>query len=295
MTKKRVQKGILGFMAPGLVVMATFFLVPIAMTIFYSFTNLSLTGAAATNLEFIGLGNYTKLFKDPTVASSIRKTIVYTVFSVVGQNILGFLIAHLMQEKNSTFRRILGPIFLSGWVMPEVVGALCAYSFFTDKGTLNVLLQAIGLNKVPWLFKYPMFSVTVANIWRGTAYSMMVYQAALDNVSGDVKEAAKIDGATRLQTVLRVIVPIIKNTIMTNVMLTTLMTMGGFGLIWMMTAGGPGISTQTLPVLMYLKAFKNYELGYGTAISMILLLFASIFGFIYAKVEGREMEGGNER
>lgn len=116
----------------------------------------------------------------------------------------------------------------------------------------------------------------------------MVYQAALDNVSGDVKEAAQIDGAGKLQTILYVVVPLIKNTIMTNAMLTTLMTLGAFGFIWIITAGGPGDATQTLPILMYQKAFKNYELGYGTAISMILLLVSAIFGLIYTKMNGKE-------
>lgn len=288
MTGNKNKKLIIAFMCPALAVMIFFFALPVAMTIFYSFTNLSLTGSKAANLEFTGLQNYVRLFKDTAVKGALVRTLIFTVSSVIGQNILGFTIAYLMQKKNSLFRKITGPVFLAAWVMPEVVSAVCVYSFFTDKGTLNAILAVIGIKKISWLYKMPMFAIIVGNIWRGTAYSMMVYQAALDNVSGDVKEAAQIDGAGKLQTILYVVVPLVKNTIMTNAMLTTLMTLGAFGFIWIITAGGPGDATQTLPILMYQKAFKNYELGYGTAISMILLLVSAIFGLIYTKMNGKE-------
>ena len=120
--KKNRDRGLLfAFMAPGLFVMACFFLVPIAMTIFYSFTNLSLTGSEAASLRFTGLENYFKILRDSAVLDSVKKTLQYTVFSVLGQNILGFMIAYLMQGKNQIFRKIVGPVFLAAWVMPEVV------------------------------------------------------------------------------------------------------------------------------------------------------------------------------
>lgn len=285
---KKTKRLMISFMVPGLAVLIFFFAVPIAMTIFYSITNLSLSGSKAANLEVVGLANYIKIFHDKEVLSSIARTLFFTICCVLGQNALGFFIAYLMQEKSMLFRRIVGPIILSAWVMPEVVCSVCAFSVFTDKGTLNAILQVFGVKNIAWLYAFPMFSIIMANIWRGTAYSMMVYQAALDNVSGDVKEAAKIDGAGRIQSITQVIIPIIKDTIMTNSMLTTLMTLGSFGLIWIMTAGGPGNKTQTLPVLMYVKAFKNGDLGYGTAISMILLLISAVFGLIYTRSEGKQ-------
>lgn len=288
MSDKKSKSITFTFMAPGLAVIILFFAIPIAMTIFYSFTNLSLTGSNAANTQFTGLANYKKLIQDPAVIASTLRTLLFTICCVVGQNILGFIIAYLMQEKNRLFRKIIGPIILSAWVMPEVVGAVCAYSVFTDKGTINTILQTVGLEKISWLYSLPMLTIIIANVWRGTAYSMMVYQAGLDAVPGEVKEAAKIDGAGRLQNVIHVVIPIIKDTIMTNTMLTTLMTLGCFGFIWILTAGGPGDKTQTLPILMYIKAFKNYDLGYGTAISMILLLVSAVFGLIYTKQAGKE-------
>lgn len=271
---------------PALLLMVVFFVWPIILTIYYSFTNLALTGSAATNLEFVGLTNYKRMLMDSSVKISIVTTLVFLVGSVVGQSILGFVIALLMKGKNKIFRRIVGPIILAGWVMPEMVAAICAYTFFTDKGTLNALIAFVGIGRITWLFSHPLMTVILANIWHGTAFSMMVYQSALDNVPGDIEESSKIDGAGKLQNVFYIVIPVIKETIMTNTMLITLSTLGTFGMVYAMT----GTTVQTLPIFMYLRAFKNYELGYGTAISMIILAIGVLFGILYVLVQGKKTE-----
>ncbi len=224
------------------------------------------------------------MLSDSAVKTSVVTTIIFLIGSVAGQTILGFVIAYLMREKNRIFRRIVGAVVLAAWVMPETVAAICAYTFFTDKGTLNLLLTSGGLPMVSWLFRYPLLSVVLANIWHGTAFSMMVYQSALDNVSGEVAESAMIDGANRLQNLFYITIPIIKDTIMTNTMLITLSTLGTFGMVYTMTS----TTVQTLPVFMYIRAFKNYELGYGTAISMLILLIGVIFSIFYVKIQNKD-------
>ncbi|MFA9462668.1 MAG: carbohydrate ABC transporter permease [Velocimicrobium sp.] len=274
------------YLLPAIILIAVLFLWPIIMTVYYSLTNLALTGSAAANLQFIGLDNYKKLLTDAEVGISIKNTIIFVIGSVIGQTFLGFTIAYLMQKKHKIFRSVIGSIVLVGWVMPEMVAAICAYSFLTDKGTLNAILITIGIQKISWLFKYPVACIVAANIWHGTAYSMMIYQAALDNVSDEVKESAKMDGASALQNVFHIVIPIIKNTIFTNTMMITLMTLGTFGMIYTMT----GTTVQTLPIFMYIRAFKNYQLGYGTAISMILLAIGVMFSLVYVKIQGKEVK-----
>lgn len=264
--------------------MLLFFVWPIVLTIYYSFTNLALTGSAASSHEFVALQNYKRMLSDSAVKTSIVTTIIFLIGSVVGQTVLGFVIAYLMREKNKIFRRIVGAVVLAAWVMPETVAAICAYTFFTDKGTFNLILTSGGLPMVSWLFRYPLLSVVLANIWHGTAFSMMVYQSALDNVSGEVAESAMIDGANKLQNLFYITIPIIKDTIMTNTMLITLSTLGTFGMVYTMTS----TTVQTLPVFMYIRAFKNYELGYGTAISMLILLIGVIFSIFYVKIQSKD-------
>lgn len=274
------------YLIPAVALMLVFFVWPIILTIYYSFTNLALTGSAASENTFVGLANYQRMFSDSAVQTSIVTTIIFLIGSVVGQTILGFAIAYLMKAKNKLFRRIMGAIVLAGWVMPETVAAICAYTFFTDKGTLNAILNFFGAESISWLFSYPLMAVILANIWHGTAFSMMVYQSALDNVPDDVMESAKMDGANKWQTLTRITIPIIKDTVMTNTMLITLSTLGTFGMVYTMT----GTTVQTLPIFMYIRAFKNYELGYGTAISMIALLIGVIFSIAYVKIQGKDME-----
>jgi multiple sugar transport system permease protein len=264
--------------------MLVFFITPVFLTFFYSFTNLALTGESARELKFVGFDNYIHMFKDPTVKISIWNTLVFLFGSaVIGQQLLGLFIALLMKRKNRPFRRVIGTIVLAGWVTPEIVCALCLYSFFGDEGTLNSIITSLGLPAVTWLYTVPMLTIILANIWHGTAFSMLVFQAALDDVPSEVEEAAVVDGASKWQVLIRIIIPYIKDSFMTNMMLITLQTLGVFGLIYAMTGGGPGTSTTTLPIFMYNQAFVNYQLGYGTAISLLLLLIGIVLSLFYTR------------
>lgn len=283
----RKSFGKLVYLLPAVLLMAVFFVWPIILTIYYSFTNLALTGSAVANQEFILFDNYKRMLSDSAVKVSVITTIIFVVGSVAGQTVLGFFIAFLMKAKNRVFRRVVGAIVLAGWVMPETVAAICAYTFFTDKGTLNSILAVIGIERISWLFNFPLISVIIANVWHGTAFSMMVYQSALDNVPEEVMESAKMDGCGKWRTLIYIILPIIKDTILTNTMLITLSTLGTFGMVYTMT----GTTVQTLPIFMYIRAFKNYELGYGTAISMLILLIGVVFSIAYIKIQGKNTEG----
>lgn len=282
--KKRKSYKWLYFLLPSIAIMLVFFIYPILLTFFYSFTNLALTGASAKELKFIGFDNYIRMFQDPTVKVSIWNTLIFLFGSaVIGQQVLGFIIALLMKHKKKMVRRVIGTIVLAGWVTPEIVCALCLYSFFGDEGTLNSILTFFGIPDVAWLYTVPMVTIILANIWHGTAFSMLVFQAALDDVPSEIEEAAVVDGASKRQILMRIIIPVIKDTITTNMMLVTLQTLGVFGLIYAMTGGGPGTSTTTLPIFMYNQAFVNYQLGYGTAISLLLLIIGIVLSLFYIR------------
>ena len=271
---------------PAVALLAIFFILPICMALYYSFTNLALSGAAAKNLEFVWFDNYAKMLKDKDMLKSIRATLVFLLGSVAGQTLLGFIFAYLMKGKNATFRRVTGSCILTGWVMPQVVAAICMYAFFynKDSGTLNRIIGLLGAEPVAWLYDHALLAVTIANIWHGAAYSMMVFQAALDNVPADTTESAMLDGASPWQTLIHITIPQIKGTVFSNTMLITLKTIGVFELIFTMTGGGPAGKTQTLPVYMYLQAFKSFQLGYGSAISVVLLVLGIMLSVLYTRV-----------
>jgi multiple sugar transport system permease protein len=269
---------------PALVLLLAFFIIPIVLTVYYSFTNMALTGAAAQNFQFIGLENYKRILSDPNTLVSIRNTFIFLIGSLVGQSVLGFLIAYFMKGKAKAFRSVVGPCILAGWVMPEIVVSLCCLAFFDVSGTFNKIIGTLHIPGVDFIYGHPMLTIIIANVWHGTAFSMLNFQSALDNVSGDIEEAARVDGANRIQTLVRIIVPCIKDTIATNTMLNTLSTLGVFGLIWALTGGGPGMSTTTLPIYMYNQGLKNFQLGQGTAVGMILLFVGAVCSIIYTRL-----------
>ncbi|WEV69805.1 sugar ABC transporter permease [Bifidobacterium sp. ESL0775] len=269
---------------PGLILMVAFMLGPILWAFYGSLTNVALTGPKATNPDFVGMKNYARLFTDHDFPKSIWLTIVFVVVSaIIAQNFLGLGLAILLQRSNRIIGRFVSAAVMTAWVVPELVSAFACYAFFSKNGTLNQILQMLGLHGVEWLYLMPMFSVILANIWRGTAFSMMNYQAAIGEVDSSLTEAAVVDGANGWQVFIHVTMPVIKQTVLTNLMLITLQTMASFTLIFVMTAGGPGTNSTTLPVLAYKEAFKFGDIGYGCAIAVVMLIIGGIFGVIYVR------------
>lgn len=229
-------------LVPAIVLLLAFMAGPIIYALYGSLTDRALTGPRAANPQFIGLDNYAALFSSPDFWMSLWLTVVFVLASaVIGQNLLGMLLAVLLRSAVKPLRSLVGGLVVLAWVLPEIVAAFALYAFFSKDGTLNVMLGWIGLEGTAWLYYLPMLSVILANIWRGTAFSMMVYNAALAEVPPDLTEAAEIDGANAWQRFIRVTLPFILRSISTNLLLTTLQTLGVFTLIWVMTGGGPGI------------------------------------------------------
>ena len=278
-------------LVPAVLLLAAFMLGPIVYSLYGSLTDRALTGPRAANPQFIGLGNYVELFGSAEFWNSLVLTVVFVLASaVIGQNVLGMLLAVLVRSSVKPLKSLVSGVVVLAWVLPEIVAAFAMYAFFAKDGTLNAVLGWFGLEHTAWLFAFPMLSVILANIWRGTAFSMMVYNAALSEVPPDLMEAATIDGATAWQRFTRVTVPVIRRSISTNLLLTTLQTLGVFTLIWVMTGGGPGSSSATLPVLAYQEAFKFAQVGYGTAIATVTLLIGAVFSIIYIRAIKPEVD-----
>src|SRR5699024_4632430 len=159
-----------------------------------------LTGAAASDMNFVGFDNFVKMFHDPSFKTSLITTIIFLISSaVIVQQVVGFLVAYLMKKKARPFRSAIGLLVLAGWITPEVVVAFVWFAFLSDDGTLNVLLGFTGIKPIAWLLDFPLVSVIFVNIWHGAAFCMLMYQAALDDIPEEVEEAAKIDGANAWQ------------------------------------------------------------------------------------------------
>jgi multiple sugar transport system permease protein len=269
-------------LAPAVVLIAVFLLGPILYCIYSAFTNMSLTGASGS--QFVGLDNFKTAFTSAEFGTSVYYTIVFTVVSaIIGQNVLGMILALLMRSGSALVRAIVSAIVIGAWVLPEVVAGYLWLAFFGTDGTLNHLLIGLGLAQQNILYTTPILAVSIANIWRGTAFSMLVYSAALSEVPKEIEEAAVVDGAGKWRTLISVTLPMVRRSIATNLMLITLQTLSVFGLIWTMTKGGPSNKSATLPVYAYQQAFQFSQLGYGTALALVLLVIGGIFSLIYLR------------
>ncbi len=272
-------------LAPAIALIGVFLAGPILWSFYGSFTNAALTGPNARNPEWIGLENYLTLFRDPLFPRSVLLTVVFVLVSaVIGQNLLGLGLALLMRQANRVVGAVVGTCVVAAWVLPEIVAAFVAYAFFFRDGTLNQLTGVLGLPGVDWLYETPMAAIILANIWRGTAFSMMVYQAALNDVPREITEAAEIDGAGGAKRLLFITLPMIRRSIATNLMLITLQTLAVFTLIYVMTAGGPTNRSTTLPILAYEEAFSYSDIGYGTAIAVMMLIIGAAFSLAYIRL-----------
>jgi multiple sugar transport system permease protein len=268
---------------PAVVLLVVFLAGPIGYCVYYAFTDMQLTGASGTH--FNGLHNFTRAVGDPDFANAVELTLLFVVGSaVIGQNTLGLALAVLMEKASKPVRTVTNSVVIAAWVLPEVVAGYLMYAFFYQQGSLNAILRALHLPQQNWLYTLPILAVCMANVWRGTAFSMLVFSAALGDVPRELVEAAEVDGANAWQRLWRVTLPVIRRSILTNLMLITLQTLSVFGLIYTMTHGGPGNKTETLPIFMYQQAFQNSLIGYGTAIALVLLVVGALFSVVYIRL-----------
>ena len=271
-------------LVPAVILMGIFLLGPIVWSLYGSLTDAALTGRAAADPQWVGLENYARLLSDPVFPQSVGLTVLFTLVSaVLAQTILGLGVAVIMTRASARLGAVVATVIVAAWILPELVAAFVAYAFFSQDGTLNQLLALLGLEGPNWLFGFPMIAVIIANIWRGTAFSMMIYQAALDDVPRDIIEAAMLDGANGAKRLLHVTLPMIRQTITTTLMLITLQTLSVFTLIWVMTAVGPGNASTTLPLYAFKEAFRFGNIGYGTAIATVMLVVGAIFAVVYIR------------
>jgi multiple sugar transport system permease protein len=268
-------------LAPGLVLMLVLFLGPVLYAFYIGFTNLALVGSRSRDYSFTGLDNVTRMLGDYVFVKSSWLTIIFVVGSaIVGQSVLGMLLAILLRNALIPIRAIVGSIVIVAWVLPEITVALIWYAFSQAGGTLSLLLGHPSSN---FLVLVPMLIVSLANLWRNVAFSMLVFSAGLRNLPSEVLEAAEVEGASAWRRYRLVILPLLKPTIVTNLLLVTILNLSEFTLIYAMTQGGPGVETTTLPIYVYQEAFVFHQLGYGTAISLVLVLIGAVFSLLFVR------------
>jgi multiple sugar transport system permease protein len=279
--RERFEWSSLVTLTPALALLGLLFVFPVLYATYLGFTNLALVGSRSRDYSFTGLENVTRMLGDYVFIKSSWLTLIFVVGSaIIGQSVLGMAIALLLRRAVVPVRLIVGSIVIVAWVLPEITVALVWYAFSQAGGTLSILL---GHQDANYLVLVPMLIVSIANLWRNVAFSMLVFSAGLRNLPTEVLEAAEVEGASAWRRYRLVILPLMRPTIVTNLLLVTILNLSEFTLIYAMTQGGPGIETMTLPLYVYQEAFVFHQLGYGTAISLVLVLIGAIFSLLFVR------------
>lgn len=273
-------RGAAAFVSPATVVILVFLAFPAVWTLYLGLTHFRLTGLAATP-EFAGLDNYRTALEDPRFWNSLRVTLLFVLGSaILGQAVLGFTLAWTLRDWRSPLRRLVEVLVIAAWIIPGSVVAFLWIAFLDGRsGTLN---QLLGLD-TEWLLAYPLVSVIVFNIWRGTAFSMLLFGAALNSLPPSHLETARLAGASWWQQLRDVVLPSIRGHILTNLLLISLWTFNDFT-PFLITGGGPANRTELLPIYIYREALRFFDLGYGSAISAIMLAINFLIALAYLRM-----------
>ena len=266
------------FLLPAGIVLLIFFFIPFFQTIGLSFLNYSNN---IYNPSFAGLENYVQILHNPIFYKVMWNTLLYLVVAVPILAIIPLFLAILINQKikGITLYKIL--IYLP--VIVSIVVAAIAFKWlYAQQGILNYILNVIHINSIGWLTypKYAIYSVIIVTIWKGIGYYMMIYLAALMSVPKELYEACDIDGANFLTKHLTVTVPHIMPTIALVTTISSISAMKIFAEIYVMTKGGPLNSTKTIVYYIYEKAFENLDLGYASAMAVILLIIVMAFSLV---------------
>ncbi len=288
--RRHVRTGIL-FMAPALLVTLIFMIGPAFWSLYISLTNMSLTGAGAAAPQWVGLQNFAQILRDGEFFNAFRVSLTYLVFSaLIGQAVLGLLLALLMRKRNRIFKAILGSIIVVAWVIPDVVAGFVWSAFLAGgpqsvlaPGLLNTIMSAIAAPQHAWLQEYPLVMIILANIWRGTAFSMLLYASGLEGIPDELLEAASIDGAGVWARLREITLPLLRGTIATDLLLITLSTLSDFTLVFVLT-GGSNLNTELMTIYQYRQAFQFYQIGYGSAIALLIIVVGAILSLLYIRV-----------
>jgi len=276
------------FTSPAAIFILLFLIYPFFSILAMSLTNYTLTGATAQNPEFVGFGNYTRLF-DPSrwmnrgeFGFSLLVTTQFVIGSaLIGQAGLGLIIATLFNRRKGFIRELVFGLAIAVWIAPDVVVAFGWFAFLDPyDGTLNNILGALGLGQPDWLLRHPLLSIIAFNTWRGTAFSMLLFSSALSSIPPSYLETADVVGASSWRKLRDILIPLLRPYIATDLILITLWTFNTFT-PFLLTGGGPAYQTDVLSIFTYRTGLEYFELGKGSSIAVIVMMINLLLASIY--------------
>lgn len=259
---------------PALILFIVFAIVPLFWSVYYGFFEWKGLGSA----KFTGLSNYQEMLQDRVFWRALKNNLILVASSIIGQIPIALILA-LLLLRNTVFTRIIrSAVFMPMVLSTVVIGLIWGYIYHPQFGLANAALEMIGLDSWTraWLSdpKVNMYAVSIPINWANIGPYLVIFIAALQNISSEIHDAAKIDGATGGRKLVSVTLPMIWNTVVVTIVLCISGSLKAFDHVIVMTGGGPAQSTELLATYMYNNTFEVYRYGYGSAVSTMIIVIS---------------------
>jgi len=282
-----------GYLAPTLVLLIVFLVIPICMVVSYSFYD---NAVVVKENTFVGLANYVEIFKDSEFWGAVKHTIIFVLVSVVAHICLGMGFALMLDSKyfKTRTKTIFRVIYILPWIFTASVIALLWRLILQPGGIADFIFQWLpGIDKTfSWLGEQSISLAVICfvNIWCGYPFYMISILAGLQGISADLYESAALDGATAVKSFIHVTVPQLRPILISIAMLDVIWTIQSFNVIWMLTGGGPLNSTETLSIYIYKLAFNSSQYGLASTVATFVLVICVILAIFYVRLQRKASE-----
>ncbi|HIY67474.1 MAG TPA: sugar ABC transporter permease [Candidatus Agrococcus pullicola] len=284
-----------GFAAPLLAYLVVFYAYPLWRNIDLSIHDYTIRAFVQGNAEFVGFANYAEVFGSAAFPVALRNTLLFTFGSIVVQFVVGLALAVFFRQ-NFRLSTVLRALFLVPWLLPLIVSASTwVWMLNSDNGIVNSVIVAFGGDPVNWLTSpaTALLSVTIANIWLGVPFNLVVLYSGLQNIPADMYEAASLDGAGSWRQFWSITLPLLRPVTAITLLLGLIYTLKVVDVIWVMTSGGPAGASTTLSIWAYKEAFGTGMPAFSpaAAVGNLLILIALVFGFLHLRLQNRQGAG----
>lgn len=287
--RKHEQATAFWFIFPAIALLLVFVFYPMLQAFLISFKNYSLVGAGDV---FVGMDNYVHLMKDRAFFNSLKHSFYFAGIVIPIQTSIALGLALLIQKKTAT-----AGLFRTLYFIPVIISTAVAATVFKliynkEFGLLNSVLKALHMPVTSFLSdpKTAMNGIIVLGIWKGAGFFMIIFLAGLNNISPDLYEAARVDGASRFQQFFKITLPLLNRTMAFVVIMTTIDAIKLSGLVFVLTNGGPNSSTETVVFYIYKQAFTQMRMGYATAAAFVLFAIVLTISLIQMKLFNKETD-----
>lgn len=277
------KKTLLLFFLPGAIFMGAFLIYPIFKMVFDSFLKVGITGTRT----FIGFDNYIKAFTAGGFLKQLKNTLIYILIAVSVETVLGFIFALLFELDYKGSKIVRSLMMTPLMIAPLVAGLIWKLMMSSNFGIVNEFLTRIGILSSPsdilWLAdsRWSLIACCIADIWLTTPFMMLMILAGLQGLDTSVAEAARMDGASKLQEIFYIKIPGIKPVLLTALSVRIIDAAKTFDIIWAMTEGGPNSSSETISIIIYKTLVKYNNTGYASAMAVIFIIVLVVFTLVF--------------